>query len=161
MEKAKYIFAIIRIAMGWIFLWAFFDKLAGLGFATESAKSWLHGGSPTVGFLKFGTDGPFAEFYQSLAGQGWVDWLFMLSLAGIGLALVFGAGLHIARIAGVLLLLMMYTAVLPPENNPFMDEHIIYALVLIALPMLHAGQTWGLGRWWSSMPFVQKHRWLE
>ncbi|MFA6511646.1 MAG: hypothetical protein WCV86_00760 [Patescibacteria group bacterium] len=161
MEKAKYLIAIIRISMGWIFLWAFIDKLAGLGFATESAKSWLNGGSPTLGFLKFGTSGPFADFYQSLAGQGWVDWLFMLGLAGIGLALLFGVGLHIASITGTLLLFMMYTAVLPPENNPFMDEHIIYALVLLALPMLQAGHTWGIGQMWNNIPFVQKNRWLQ
>ena len=160
MKKTAYCIALIRISMGWTFLWAFFDKLAGLGYATESANSWLNGGSPTVGFLRFGTSGPFAEWYQSIAGQGWVDWLFMLGLAGIGLALIFGAGLRIAAAAGTLLMVMMFTAALPPENNPVVDEHIIYALVLLALPLLDAGRTLGIGRWWSAMPLVQKYRWL-
>ena len=38
---ARYLLAGIRIAMGFIFLWAFLDKVFGLGFATTSDKSWL------------------------------------------------------------------------------------------------------------------------
>ena len=41
----------LRIATGFIFLWAFLDKLFGLGYSTASAKSWIHGGSPTKGYL--------------------------------------------------------------------------------------------------------------
>jgi len=50
--------------MGWTMLWPFLDKLFGLGFATSSDKSWLSGTSPTFGFLKFGTKGPFMQFFQ-------------------------------------------------------------------------------------------------
>jgi thiosulfate dehydrogenase [quinone] large subunit len=64
--------------MGLIFLWAFFDKLLGLGFATKAENAWINGGSPTSGFLLHGTKGPFAEFFQSLAGIPTVDWLFMV-----------------------------------------------------------------------------------
>jgi thiosulfate dehydrogenase [quinone] large subunit len=42
-----------RIGLGWTFLWAFADKLWGLGFSTLPEKSWLAGASPTTGFLKF------------------------------------------------------------------------------------------------------------
>lgn len=160
MEKAKYLIAVLRIAMGWTFLWAFFDKLAGLGFATESANSWLNGGSPTTGFLKFAATGPLADFYQSLAGQGWVDWLFMLGLAALGIALIFGIALRLAAIGGALLMVLMYSALLLPENNPVIDEHIIYALLLIAFPLLNAGHTLGLGAAWNNLPLVQKNRWL-
>ena len=51
----------------------------------------------------------------------------MLGLAGIGIALIAGIGMRIAAVAGGLLLVLMWTAVLPPENNPFMDDHLIYA----------------------------------
>ncbi len=33
---AGYVWGIFRLGMGWIFLWAFFDKLFGLGYATAS-----------------------------------------------------------------------------------------------------------------------------
>ncbi len=35
---------------------------------------------------------------------------------------------------------------LPPANQPFMDDHIAYALVLVAFALAGAGPTWRLGR---------------
>ena len=43
--------SILRISMGFIFLWAFIDKLFGLGFSTASDKSWLSGISLTQNYL--------------------------------------------------------------------------------------------------------------
>jgi hypothetical protein len=34
------------------------------------------------------------------------------------------------------------------------------ALALIALAVTYAGHTWGLGRLWAKLPFVQRNRWL-
>jgi thiosulfate dehydrogenase [quinone] large subunit len=36
-------------------------------------------------------------------------------------------------IAGFLMVVLMYLAVLPPENNPVLDDHIIYALVFLGI----------------------------
>jgi thiosulfate dehydrogenase [quinone] large subunit len=46
------------------------------------------------------------------------------------------------------------------STNPIVDYHIIYALVLIALALTYAGHTWGLGKLWARLPFVQRNRWL-
>jgi hypothetical protein len=73
----KTIVALLRISLGFIFLWAFADKTFGLGFATTSANAWINGGSPTYGFLTFATKGPFADFFKSLAGNNFVDIVFM------------------------------------------------------------------------------------
>ena len=51
MNKQKIVFVMLRLAMGFIFLWAFFDKVFGLGFATTSEQAWINGGSPTSVFL--------------------------------------------------------------------------------------------------------------
>ena len=75
-----------RLALGWVFLWAFFDKVFGLGFTTAADKSWLDGTSPTMGFLKFGSKGPFAPFFHMMAGSPIIDWLFMMGLLLIGLS---------------------------------------------------------------------------
>lgn len=147
--------------MGWIFLWTFLDKLFGLGFATEAGKSWLDGVSPTLGFLKFGTQGPFASIHQAMAGNAVVDWLYMLGLALIGLALLFGVGVRIAGYTGSIMMFLIWSAVLPPEHNPFMDDHIIYILVLLGLTFVPAGRYLGLGQWWASTTVVQKYRILE
>ena len=153
--------AVLRIAYGLTFLWAFVDKLFGLGYATPSGKGWIDGGDPTAGFLGKGTSGPFADFYQGLVGDWWVTPLFMVGLAGIGLALTMGIGMRIAAGAGALLYLLMWSANLPPETNPVLDDHILGAITLVTLALLAAGNVWGLGRWWSSLDFVRKYPWLR
>ncbi len=50
-DASRYAWGVARIALGWIFLWAFLDKLFGWTFATPAGKGWLEGGSPTKGFL--------------------------------------------------------------------------------------------------------------
>jgi thiosulfate dehydrogenase [quinone] large subunit len=157
---ARPVFGVLRIVVGFTFLWAFLDKLFGLGYATPSERSWLNGGSPTRGFLANSASGPFEGLYKDIAGAAWADWLFMLGLAGIGTALLLGIGIRVAAVAGALLYLLMWTVVLPPENNPVVDDHIIGALVVIALALVHAGDTFGLGRWWKHQPTVQQNRWL-
>jgi len=95
----------------------------------------------------------------------------MAGLLGIGLALSFGIGLRIAAVSGTLMLLGMWAAEWPlakvtsagepsMSTNPLVDYHIIYALALIALAVTYAGHTWGLGRRWARLPFVNRHRWL-
>jgi thiosulfate dehydrogenase [quinone] large subunit len=158
---ARYVWAGLRIALGWIFLWAFLDKVFGWTFATESENAWVNGGSPTEGFLTFGTTGPFAGFYQDLAGTALADVLFMVGLAGIGVALLAGIGTRIAAASGALLMVLMWSAALPPENNPFMDDHLIYAGLLVGLALVHAGDTLGLGKYWARLPLVSRQPWLK
>lgn len=147
--------------MGWIFLWAFLDKLYGLGSSTAPDKSWLSGVSPTAGFLRMATHGPFKSYFQSLSGNVLVDWLFMLGLLGVGLALILGIGRKISTMAGSLLMILMWLSLFPPANNPFLDEHIIYLFVLQLLLQLHAGEVFGLGKWWNSTPLVKKFSFLK
>jgi len=148
-KTARYLLAAIRISLGWVFLWAFLDKLFGLGRSTAPEAAWLAGGSPTAGFLSFAARGPFVGLHNSMAGNPLVDVLFMVGLLGLGLALLLGIGLKIAGLAGPLLMVLMWSAQLPPATNPFMDNHIIYALLLALFPLLEAGHTLGLGRWWA------------
>jgi thiosulfate dehydrogenase (quinone) large subunit len=155
---------ITRLSIGWVFLWAFLDKLFGLGFATQKESAWLEGGSPTEGFLTFGTKGPFKDFFGSFAGAAWADWLFMIGLLGIGLGLMLGVMVRISAWAGALMLMLMYAAAPPmvnlaeaPSNNPFMDDHIVYAVVLLLLAEMGAGRWLGLGGWWERQDAVRKN----
>lgn len=161
MDIKKSILFLLRISMGWIFLWPFLDKLFGLGFSTTSDNAWLMGGSPTFGFLTFGTHGPFASFFQSLAGSVIVDWIFMIGLLLIGLALIFGIGMNIAVFSGSLMLFLMWLAVLPLEHNPFLDDHLVYILILILLINFKSGQWFGLGKWWARTKLVKRYKFLE
>jgi thiosulfate dehydrogenase [quinone] large subunit len=97
-RAARYVFAGLRISLGFIFLWAFIDKVFGLGFSTPAKGAWINGASPTKGFLANSAKGPFADFYHSIAGTTWANWLFMAALAGVGVALVLGIGMRIAAV---------------------------------------------------------------
>ena len=167
-SAATKVLSVLRIAFGLTFLWAFFDKLLALGYATgRNAETgvvemfgdaaWINGGSPTYGFLAFGADGPFQGFYNSIAGAGWANWLFMLGLLGIGLAVTFGFGVRIAGVAGLVLYVMMWTVALPPANNPVLDEHILGGLTMLVLGLMLTGDHWGVGKAWARVPLVQKY----
>jgi thiosulfate dehydrogenase (quinone) large subunit len=153
--RTDILWAIARISLGFVFLWAFIDKLLGLGFATCKdagllcEKAWLAGGSPTTGFLK-GANGAFAGIFNSLAGMPLIDWLFMIGLLGIGVALILGIGMNIAAWTGALLLVLMWLAELPLANNPLIDDHLIYAMLLFLLAWTNAGEKYGMGEWWKS-----------
>ena len=163
---AGYALGALRIIVGWTFLWAFFDKMFALGFGTGRDETgavdrfgdaaWIHGASPTEGFLAFGADGPFAGFYHAIAGDTWTDWAFMLGLLAIGVALTFGVFERLGTFAGVAMFLMMWTVVLPPENNPIVDDHIIGAAAVLVLGLFGASRYLGLGRWWERQAIVKK-----
>ena len=167
--------AVLRIGFGVTFLWAFLDKLLALGFSTgavvndEGARTgidflakdgaWVNGGNPTEGFLAFGVPAhnPFKGLFEAMAGDTWVNVLFMVGLLAIGVSLLTGVGMRIGTASGALMYLLMYTASLPLENNPIFDDHLLGAITMVVLAAGYAGNTWGLGRTWSNTELVQKN----
>jgi len=155
-DPSSLVWSVLRIALGYIFLWAFLDKLFGLQVATCSGKSigcseaWIHGGSPTAGFLGHATTGPLASFYHHLAGNALIDWAFMLGLLFIGIGLFFGSWIKSASVAGIAMLALMWSSLLWPTNTPGVDEHVIYILILFGLLATNVPQKWTL-----KIPFVK------
>jgi uncharacterized membrane protein YphA (DoxX/SURF4 family) len=168
--------SITRIGIGFIFLWAFLDKLIGLGFSTcrdgetnavevMCERAWLSGGAVTKEYLG-SSSGPLEGLFQALGDQRWTDWFFMLGLLGVGLALMLGIGTKIAAWAGTALLLMMYVSHAWPgaggnTTNPFLDDHILYATAAIGIVYVELSrQAIGLGSWWRGLGIVKSNRWL-
>lgn len=157
-RKIDLVWSALRVILGWTFLWAFVDKVFGLGYATASGKGWIDGGSPTYGFLTHATKGPFAEFFQSLAGSGLVEWLFMLGLLFAGTTLLFGFMVKLGSLVGASLYIMFYVAgFIPPEHNPLTDEHIINAIVLIGIYLSIPSGILGFGKSWGRRSIVMKY----
>lgn len=165
--SAAYLWGVSRISLGFYFLWAFFDKLIGLGFSTcrdavngtvtvGCEQAWLFGGSPTKGYLG-SLDGALAPVFNSLAGNVFVDWLFMLGLLGVGLALMLGIGMRVATFSGSLLLFFMYLSALPLSTNPLIDNHIIYITLMIGLLSVNKDQKLGFGPTWAKLSLVKKY----
>ena len=180
------VFGVLRLAMGFTFLWAFLDKLFALGFSTgrvlndagQTVKidffgpdAWINGASPTAGAVGFALKGPFADNIQTITGfqmtqagptvAGWLDWVYMVSLLLIGLGLITGVLTRIAAIGGIIWLAVFYlgTAIWP-EHNPFLDEHVLEAIVLVGLILANAGRYYGLGKIWQRVGFVRDRRYL-
>ena len=141
MNIKRITYTALRFVMSFIFLWAFFDKVFGLGFATKTEQAWIHGGSPTTGFLSFAVKGPFMQIFKSLAGTPLVDWLFMLGLLFVGVTLLVNRFVVWGSVAGITMLLLMYLALLFPANNPIIDEHIVYILVFVLLALYSKKET--------------------
>ena len=169
--------SVTRIALGFYFLWAFVDKLLGLGFQTCRAvaedgavtidafcdKAWINGGHVTEGYLVYGgnVNSPFHDFFVSLGAERSTDWPFMIGLAGVGLALILGIGTKVGAWSAGLMLLFMYLTQMWPSTNPILDEHLIYILAIAAIVLVELEhQSIGLGRAWRALPIVQKNRWL-
>lgn len=164
-RAGRYSLAVLRLATGFIFLWAFVDKTFGLGYATPTERAWINGGTPSQGFLKSdAVTGPLKDFFVGIASP-LTDVLFMLGMLGIGLAVMLGIGLRVSAVAGSILMVLMYLAEWPfsanaGSTNPLVDYHIIYALALIVVAATNAGDTWGIGRVWRTLPIVRSNSWL-
>jgi len=130
--------AVLRIATGLVFLWAFLDKLSGLGYATPTAKAWINGGSPTKGFLSSVDVGPFDTAFHAIAGT---VMMLMMWLAEFPPDRFTTAGEP------------------SMSTNPLIDYHVIYAIALIVIALTYAGNTWGLGQKWAALPIVQRQHW--
>jgi thiosulfate dehydrogenase [quinone] large subunit len=157
--------AALRLATGFIFLWAFLDKTFGLGFSTPAERAWVNGGTPSQGFLNSdAVSGPLKSFFSGIASPT-SDVLFMLGMLAIGLAVMLGIGLRVSAVAGSVIMIFMYLAEWPfaanlASTNPLVDYHIVYAISLIVIAALSGGDTWGFGRVWKSLPIVRNNRWL-
>ena len=129
--------AILRIAIGWHFLYEGLWKLM----QTEgwSCMSYLDA-----------AQGPLAPIFKWMASQGWIvamgNWSVMLGLAAIGLSLMSGVLARVAALFGIALMAMFYCCQ-PPE--PFaeafsgadgrffiIERNIIEALGLLLIAVL-------------------------
>ncbi|WP_165986002.1 DoxX family protein [Streptomyces sp. YIM 98790] len=164
--------AALRIATGLVFFWAFLDKTFGLGYATPSERAWIEGASPAEGYLRGVSAGPLEATFHSWAGDLWADWMFMFGMLGCGLALVLGVALRPTAVAGSAMMLMLWLSQWPPakelsdgspsmSTNPLIDQHVVYAAVMIAVAACGAGRVWGLERVWTRLPFVDRRPWLH
>lgn len=155
--KGMWAWTLLRLLLGWSFLWAFLDKFFGLGFATCRLEggaidfgcdaAMMNGGSPTYGFLNFGTQashtGGLFEWMAPSAPDAinFADVLFMAALLIGGVALMVGIGVRIAAIGGAILMAFMFLAgdVWPP-NNPVNSSHVIEMAAFLGIATVGGGK---------------------
>lgn len=154
----------LRLLLGWSFLWAFLDKFFGLGFATCRAAdspsidfgcdaAMINGGSPTYGYLNFATEGSHTGFaFDWMAPSApdainVTDALFMAVLLLGGLALMLGIAVRTAAIGGAILMAFMFLAGdVWPENNPINSSHVVEMVAFAGIAIVGPGW-FSLQRW--------------
>jgi len=175
--KGMWAWTVLRILLGWSFLWAFLDKMFGLGFSTcrgfgpegTAASSidylcdaaMIKGGSPTYGLLEYGTKGSHTGgLFTWMASSGptsigWADVLFMLALLFGGVALMLGVGTRIAAIGSAILIAFMFLALdVWPEQNPINSSHLTEFFVYLGIATVGPG-SFSLQRWMvKTFPFM-------
>ena len=54
-------------------------------------------------------------------------------------------------------MVLFYTAAaIWPENNPFLDDHVVYAIILAGVAYVEAGRYLGPGGWWERREIVRR-----
>jgi thiosulfate dehydrogenase [quinone] large subunit len=128
-------FFILRIALGGLMFEAGLTKL-------------LSGGFSAADFLENAT-GPFAGFYMGIGANTtmltitnvMVPWGELL----IGITIILGIFVRFASFWGIVLMVLYYTASLPPENG-WISRHIIYFSVFLSFIFSGTGYFLGIDR---------------
>lgn len=145
--------SLIRILMGWLMFYAGITKVldpdwSAAGYA-KSAKT-------------------FGSFYAFLATDSQIDWVNFVNKWGLtllGVSLILGIGVRLSSSLGAVLMLFYYLPALDfpyaGEHSYIVDEHIVYAAVLVYFAVTRAGRDWGLENWFANTflkkwPMVQK-----
>ncbi|MCB0035383.1 MAG: DoxX family protein [Anaerolineales bacterium] len=130
-----------RIVMGWILFQAGLEKVL--------VDNWT-----AADFLVHGIpDGnPFMWLWVSFAGNPVIDFLVMWGLTLTGFGLMIGALTRWNAFWGAFMMVMFWMASLsgglavgfPIEHGYFVDEHIVYAVLLFGLGAFGAGRIVGV-----------------
>ena len=127
----RWMLLVLRLALGWLFLYAGWEKLTA------------EGGWTATGFLTHAVEGPFTGLFESMAGAAAVDWLVMLGEVLIGVALILGVAVRWTALAASAMLALFYLAQLPPEHG-WVSDRLIYIIGLNVLAAARAGTFYGV-----------------
>ena len=159
-EIGEYALAAFRIAVGYMMLWGFLDKLFGLGFETPAGEGMIDGGSPSSAVI-YVTDGLFKDLFTSLAGNAFIDFLMMAGMLILGITLVLGIASKLTTIGMNAFLIVMYCLHVPPLDNPILDYHITWIIAMVAVYYLGGFDRISLNPRWKELGIVKKFTILE
>ncbi len=140
----------IRIALGWLFFYAGIAKLLKPGW---SAAFYLKDAHTLPGFYHALMNPSILPIINNV-----VTWGFVL----LGISLIVGSFVRLSSYLGAVLMLLLYFPVLqfpyPNANSFIVDEHIVYAAVLIFLGTIRAGRYYGFDEAWARYPWYARLR---
>jgi len=144
----KIVIVFLRASLGWMFLYSGIIKIFNPVWSAE-------------GFLKSAQT--FPNLYHIFASPSLLPSVNFVNEWGqllLGISLIAGIGVRVSSMLGAVLMLLYY---FPPLNFPYVgktsylvDQHIIYALLLVYFSVIRAGRIYGLENWCASLPLCKK-----
>lgn len=138
---------LLRVAVGWMMFYAGITKVLD---PSWSATGYLQGAKT------------FAGFYQWLIQPNIlpiINFVNEWGLTLLGISLILGIFVRLSSILGAVLMVLYYFPVLtfPYVAHGFLvDDHIIYALILVFFAAIGAGRYYGLDTWCANLPICSK-----
>ena len=126
---------LLRISLGWYMFYAGITKVLD---PSWSAEGYLKGAKFLPGFYTWLTSPgilPIVNFVN--------EW----GLTLLGISLILGIFVKYSAPLGALLMLLYYIPlgiIYPNTHSMIVDDHIIFALILIYFALVGAGRIWGL-----------------
>ncbi len=135
-QGERILLAALRISIGWVFLWASIHHYGSTGYVAGFLSS-----TKTFNFIY----GPLSQSSLIPVIAFLVEYGHML----IGLSLISGLLVRASAPFAIFIMLTYWTAHLDfpyvqSINNVLIDEHLIYAMLLVLLIMRRAGHYFGL-----------------
>ena len=134
--------------MGWLMFYAGITKVLDPNW---SAAGYLQGAKT------------FAGFYQWLTQPNIlpaINFINEWGLTLLGVSLILGIFVRLSSVFGTVLMMLYYFPVLTfpyiSQHSFIVDEHVIYALVLIFFAAIGAGRYYGLDTWCAGLPICVK-----
>lgn len=130
----KVILFFARLLMG--------GSLIGLGIRLFVGGGWDAWNSIGVVLPSTYPRGPIGDIFLAFWGNQFVIQLLIWSSVLVGIALVLGVAVRLASYGGILIMLMLYLAVIPP-GSVILNQHVIYIVVFLFLVVGEAGKVGG------------------
>lgn len=143
----KFSLFLCRIVVGWMFFYAGITKILD---PQWSAAFYLKGAKLFPSFYAWLLQPDILSVINAVNEWG---------LTFLGISLILGIFVRLSSILGMALMLLYYFPLGFPYPNAhayIVDEHIIYAAVLLFFASVKAGRTWGLENWCSQLPICSR-----
>jgi thiosulfate dehydrogenase [quinone] large subunit len=143
----KFVPPLLRVALGWLFLYAGLTKVLNPGW---TSKAYLEGATTLHGLYVWMTSPGMMQV---------VDFLNTWGLTLLGLSLILGIGMKISTRLGALLMVLYYLPILAfpmvGAHSFLVDEHVIYALLLLWMGMSQDVRMYSLAPMAKRLPFAK------
>lgn len=138
---------LLRVSLGWLFFYAGITKILN---PEWSAAGYLKGAKAFTGFY---------EWLATPEVLPVVNFLNEWGLTLLGVSLILGVFVRLSSILGAIMMVLYYLPLgfpYPDAHSLLVDEHIVYAFVLLLFANFRAGRVWGLEKWCSGLPICSK-----